>query len=91
MEISYIERIRIGIAFCVVMHGPCVQHNHGVFGDKFPLVGEILACDMRSPEPEWIMATFHLFIIHQNELGSQRVSSSKRLILLQGPAAKGLG
>jgi hypothetical protein len=46
---TYNESGWINIAAGIMVHGPGVQHDDGVFGDELPLVGEVLARDVGSP------------------------------------------
>lgn len=57
---TYIENGRINMAAGIMVHGPGVQHDDGVFGDELPLVGEVFARDVGSPQPEWIATAFDL-------------------------------
>jgi hypothetical protein len=43
-----------------MVHGPGVQHDGSILGDELPLVGEVLARDVGSPQPEWIATAFDL-------------------------------
>jgi len=58
---TYIESRRINIAARIMVHGPGVQHDGSILGDELTLVGEVLASDVGSPQPEWIAAAFDLF------------------------------
>jgi hypothetical protein len=46
---TYIESGRINIAARIMVHGPGVQHDGSILGDELPLVGEVLARDVGSP------------------------------------------
>lgn len=40
----------------IVMHCPSIQHYYRVFGNKLPIIGKVFRGNMRSAEPERIVA-----------------------------------
>jgi hypothetical protein len=57
---TYIKSGRINIAVGIMVYGPGVQHDGSILGDELPLVREVLARDVGSPQPEWIATAFDL-------------------------------
>ena len=75
----YIEILRIGITVWIVVHGPGIEYDDGIFGYEVVLVCEVFRGEMGCPKPKWIAAALDLPPLQHAivlERGSIRVRTS---------------
>jgi hypothetical protein len=57
---AYVERLLAPVMLGVVVHGPFVQNDDGVFGDEVAVVREVFGRDVPRSEPKGVVAALDL-------------------------------
>lgn len=58
---TYVERFRVRVTSCIVVHGPSIENNHSTLGNILSLVDKVLTSHMRRTQPERIVNSLDLF------------------------------